>query len=229
MFKVFKVRKMIALGVGMAMSLSRVERLGNSLSMLFTLCILCIPVSAQAVPYELIETATPSGGQYTVYNNSESQYVLAIVVENSSSISAGTTREGWGASVCSKANWNGGGCGYAYSSSGGPVEYLSMSLLPSFESFFGPDATQANVYWFGDEFEGTRISPGEIDTRFTWFGGGPESHFIVFGEGLNNILYEADAISATPLPAALPLFGTGLGVMGLIGWRRKQKKAAAVA
>ena len=29
----------------------------------------------------------------------------------------------------------------------------------------------------------------------------------------------------TPLPAALPLFGTGLGMMGLLGWRRKRKAA----
>ena len=28
---------------------------------------------------------------------------------------------------------------------------------------------------------------------------------------------------ATPLPAALPLFATGLGVWGLLGWRRKRK------
>jgi len=31
--------------------------------------------------------------------------------------------------------------------------------------------------------------------------------------------------SATPLPAALPLFATGLGVMSLFGWRRKRKGA----
>ena len=30
-------------------------------------------------------------------------------------------------------------------------------------------------------------------------------------------------ISATPLPAAMPLFATGLGAMGLFGWRRKRK------
>jgi hypothetical protein len=28
---------------------------------------------------------------------------------------------------------------------------------------------------------------------------------------------------ATPLPAALPLFATGLGALGLLGWRRKRK------
>jgi hypothetical protein len=35
------------------------------------------------------------------------------------------------------------------------------------------------------------------------------------------------SVSATPLPAALPLFATGLGAMGLLGWRRKKKTAAA--
>jgi hypothetical protein len=34
--------------------------------------------------------------------------------------------------------------------------------------------------------------------------------------------------NATPLPAALPLFATGVGALGLLGWRRK-RKAAAVA
>jgi hypothetical protein len=36
-------------------------------------------------------------------------------------------------------------------------------------------------------------------------------------------------VSATPLPAALPLFATGLGLMGLLGWRRKRKGAVAIA
>ena len=35
--------------------------------------------------------------------------------------------------------------------------------------------------------------------------------------------------AATPLPAALPLFASGLGAMGLFGWRRKRKNAAARA
>jgi hypothetical protein len=33
----------------------------------------------------------------------------------------------------------------------------------------------------------------------------------------------------TPLPAALPLFAGGLSAMGLLGWRRKRKNAAALA
>jgi len=34
--------------------------------------------------------------------------------------------------------------------------------------------------------------------------------------------------AATPLPAALPLFATGLGGLGLLGWRRKRKAQALV-
>jgi hypothetical protein len=37
------------------------------------------------------------------------------------------------------------------------------------------------------------------------------------------------SVATTPLPAALPLFATGLGTMGLFGWRRKRKNAAAAA
>jgi len=33
--------------------------------------------------------------------------------------------------------------------------------------------------------------------------------------------------SATPLPGALPLFASGLGALGLLGWRRKRKATLA--
>ncbi len=36
-----------------------------------------------------------------------------------------------------------------------------------------------------------------------------------------------DPPRATPLPAALPLFATGIGAIGLLGWRRKRKSATA--
>jgi Ice-binding-like len=37
----------------------------------------------------------------------------------------------------------------------------------------------------------------------------------------------SNGIIVTPLPAALPLFATGLGALGLLGWRRKRKAQAA--
>ena len=33
-------------------------------------------------------------------------------------------------------------------------------------------------------------------------------------------------VNAVPLPATLPLFATGLGALGLLGWRRKRKVAS---
>ena len=37
------------------------------------------------------------------------------------------------------------------------------------------------------------------------------------------------APATTPIPAALPLFATGLGCLGLFGWRKKKKPAVAAA
>jgi hypothetical protein len=36
-------------------------------------------------------------------------------------------------------------------------------------------------------------------------------------------------VTATPIPAAFPLFATGLGALGLLGWRRKRKAHATAA
>jgi len=40
--------------------------------------------------------------------------------------------------------------------------------------------------------------------------------------------YYDDGSIAAPLPAAFPLFASGLGALGLLGWRRKRKNAAAI-
>ena len=42
----------------------------------------------------------------------------------------------------------------------------------------------------------------------------------------SSVIGVATATSATPLPAALPLFAGGLGALGLLGWRRKRKQIA---
>ena len=43
------------------------------------------------------------------------------------------------------------------------------------------------------------------------------------------INYVGSPLSATPIPAALPLFASGLGGLGLLGWRRKRKATALPA
>jgi hypothetical protein len=43
---------------------------------------------------------------------------------------------------------------------------------------------------------------------------------------MDNVTYNG-SLTPTPLPAALPLFAGGLGVLGLLGWRKKRKGAIA--
>jgi uncharacterized protein (TIGR03118 family) len=58
--------------------------------------------------------------------------------------------------------------------------------------------------------------------------GSPDTLF--FTDGING---EMDGLfgaidATTPLPATLPLFATGLGALGLLGWRRKRKSTTSV-
>jgi hypothetical protein len=50
----------------------------------------------------------------------------------------------------------------------------------------------------------------------------------LYGFGYNDTGYAVAESLTTPIPAALPLFATGLGGLGLLGWRRK-RRAQAVA
>ncbi len=49
------------------------------------------------------------------------------------------------------------------------------------------------------------------------------------GSAVDWSLTNTSALLATPLPAALPLFASGLGALGLLGWRRKRKAAPLAA
>ncbi|MCC3303800.1 VPLPA-CTERM sorting domain-containing protein [Sneathiella sp. HT1-7] len=50
-----------------------------------------------------------------------------------------------------------------------------------------------------------------------------------FTSGSNAFEYANMTVSAVPLPAALPLYGAGLAVLGFFGWRKRRKSAALVA
>ena len=81
---------------------------------------------------------------------------------------------------------------------------------------------------------------GWVNSQYTIADAG--SYYLVFGvvnwiddqfdSGLafNDVSIDGNPINPgeTPLPATLPLFATGLGVLGLLGWRRKRKAALAV-
>ncbi len=62
------------------------------------------------------------------------------------------------------------------------------------------------------------------DARFGLASGDPA----ITGDNIVGYFVEFSPAS-TPVPAALPLFATGLGALGLLGWRRKRKNAALAA
>jgi hypothetical protein len=81
-----------------------------------------------------------------------------------------------------------------------PVGYISDSAL-------GPSTLTFNNATFAT----LGVTPG----IYTWtWGSGADQSFTI-------------ETTPTPLPATLPLFATGLGALGLVGWRRKKKAAQA--
>lgn len=84
------------------------------------------------------------------------------------------------------------------------------------------NAAVRDTYWAASE-GGDELSARSID------GGSWENDYFYSDPnhlGLAiSITGSVDDISAVPVPAALPLFGTGLAIMGFIGWRRKRKSA----
>jgi hypothetical protein len=76
-------------------------------------------------------------------------------------------------------------------------------------------------------FSGTGTNPSFSTSVFPFGVLGTSGAFSDAAD-LNEYQFGIELRAATPLPAALPLFATGIGGLGLLGWRRK-RKARAVA
>jgi hypothetical protein len=118
-----------------------------------------------------------------------------------------------------------------------PYVYLTLALDPSIfiDSVGTPSTTSPfSIGTYGSSPCGTALCT-TIQTYFDPLSPGPYSAnldvpFIVSGlDPTASITLNGTGVSATPLPAALPLFASGLGALGLLGWRRKRKNAAAIA
>ncbi len=84
---------------------------------------------------------------------------------------------------------------------------LASSYNPAFVTANGGTVSGAMMALLA----GLAADKAYLNIHTTEFPGGEISGFLV----------------ATPLPAALPLFTTGLGALGLLGWRRTRKAQAA--
>lgn len=79
-------------------------------------------------------------------------------------------------------------------------------------------------FWYTIQcFDNSGCPFTEVRNGITYFRGNPDPHTGAVFEA--SVTFDQAAVSETPLPAALPLFAGGLGVMGLIARRRKQRLA----
>jgi hypothetical protein len=101
-----------------------------------------------------------------------------------------------------------------------------------------PGGPWGGDWWAGDDtcgcdfnlFNSNPSAPNGIEPFFmaTNGGTGDPLQLYSFEPVSGSTCSLAEFCAATPLPAALPLFVTGLGALGLFGWRRKRRAAAIV-
>ena len=112
------------------------------------------------------------------------------------------------------------------------IESFTLSTDPALVPFlfqsFGGNTIAING---GDVTPGATIAFAVVNgglTAYAFFdnsGAGPDNDY-------DDMVVKIEALvsgnsSTTPIPAALPLFASGLGALGLLSWRRKRKNAVA--
>ena len=109
---------------------------------------------------------------------------------------------------------------YADHALGTNLTTSTTKIIANDESEYGTFIDQNNVaqnswsmHWFDPYFD--PMATGVYNIRLLASGPGG-----IFADTNINI-----AITAVPLPAALPLYAAGMAVLGFFGWRRKQKSA----
>lgn len=111
----------------------------------------------------------------------------------------------------------------------GLVFHFSEEVLIS--GFWVTPINQPDSYFGVTDLDNNMITHSINDEGYVNFENGPMSLLGFIITGLVNCtgLYvnAIETPSAVPLPAALPLYGAGVGLLGLLGWQRKRKQKQA--
>jgi hypothetical protein len=143
----------------------------------------------------------------------------AGIVPNTAQISfatTGSTIDTYDGLFSGPASFGTGTLTLADTTSGEPVFFLSLLQLLAVPTGYISDAalgTSTSTY-----SNATLTSLGVTPGIYVW----------TWGPAANQS-FTLDIINPIPIPAALPLFATGLGALGLLAWRRKKKAAALAA
>jgi hypothetical protein len=159
--------------------------------------------------HDLTPPADPVIGSFTVTFDP----ALGVIVNQTTGISVNNLNLSVGSPIAfsySAANTDELQIGGLNQGTGGLTEGVNDFLIDIF------DASGATPFFGNLEYTifATSIPTGQ----FSSFGPASRADGIVTVES-----------TATPLPAALPLFATGLAALGMFGWRRKRKSAPDTA
>jgi hypothetical protein len=197
------------------------------LSKLGLIVALCFPVISQASASTLTVNFTAQGttsNPWIVVNSPpfglSSNPTLSgdVVIDTTNNDPLNNAFYSWGASNFISVNWATGNKTWTLADINGPNSYVLYSY-GQFLSFFIEWSNPSN-------------NLGSNNTVGVWEIGTPPDYsdnHIIYCNGCVTVTSTTIGTSETPLPAALPLFATGLGALGLLGWRRKRKAAAALA
>jgi len=103
------------------------------------------------------------------------------------------------------------------------VRFLGVNALTTFQMTLQTDGSTPVL----TSLAGLPTTTGEI---LAMLGGNvlrANGRYFVEG-GMGQILFDLDyalpVVAATPIPAALPLFGAGLGLLGVAAWKRRAQQ-----
>jgi hypothetical protein len=152
-----------------------------------------------------------SPGQYTVSNNSTAWYIWGFAVSNPGAVGGATATSTF-------TNWAG---------IVAQLDFGQSVLLPAFAYATGDaDISDINKPKLVTTNLANYIAPGTVADKFHFTPGAVASDFGLLLIDANGDISQVNGVATdgtTPLPAALPLFASGAGVIGFFGWRRKRK------
>ena len=126
---------------------------------------------------------------------------------------------------------NGAGIDILVFEAASDVENLRLSLSSGGESIAGmfqetvtPASGQINI--FGFDLSDLGITAGAVVTDNLFFTVFTDEFGATNSPDIAEIAAINTGTTVVPLPAALPLFAGGLGLLGLLGWRRKRAATA---